>query len=168
MINNMNLDLYLFNLINGFGKRWAWLDFLVIFFAKYLSYALIVVLFFAAYFYQSMEMFLLPILVGFFSRFVLNEIVYLFYIRKRPSEVISAKTLIKKPKYPSFPSGHASFFFGFSFTVMSYNIPLGIVLFIFSILISLARVFSGVHWPSDILAGLVAGLLSAFLFFLIK
>src|SRR3989344_2698174 len=39
------MDLYIFNLINQYAGRWAWLDFLGVFFAQYLEYVLLFILF---------------------------------------------------------------------------------------------------------------------------
>ena len=43
------------------------------------------------------------------------------------------------------------------------NKKAGIFFFLASFLIGLARVFSGIHWPSDILVGALVGILSAYL-----
>lgn len=158
----MNIDLYFFNLINRFAKKHLWMDYLAIFFAEYLCYILIAFLFFYS-FGVNFGIFLISIFAGVFSRFVLNELVYLFYKRKRPPDSTDVNLLIKKPKYPSFPSGHTSFLFAVSFSLMFFDMTLGVIFVALSFLISLSRIFSGVHWPSDILVGIVAGALSAFL-----
>ncbi|MEK7664810.1 MAG: phosphatase PAP2 family protein [Patescibacteria group bacterium] len=159
----MNLDLYIFNLIRKTSGKWPIFDFFMVFFAVHLSYLLFVFFLFFVYSAGGGAVFFLPVLIALFSRFLINETIYLFYKRKRPPDAIGAETLIKTPKHPSFPSGHASFFFGLSFAVASYNMSLGIFFGILSFLISFSRVFVGVHWPSDILAGMIAGIISSFL-----
>lgn len=157
----MNLDLYFFNLINRYTKKQAWLYYAGIFFAKYLIYLMLAVLLLFAVIKKDIFLFLYPILSGLFARFLINEPIYFFYKRKRPCEVLNIESLIKKPKHPSFPSGHASFLFGISFMLFYYNFVLAIVFIVLSGLVVSARVFCRVHWFSDILAGVVAGGFSA-------
>lgn len=157
----MSFDLYLFNLTNKCSGKKKWLDALNIFFAKYLIYILVVVLAALAYYERKPEMFFLPFIAGLFSRFIINELIYIFYKRKRPLEALNIKSLINKPNYPAFPSGHASFSFAISFCLFPFNLSLAIIFLVLSFLIGMARIFSGVHWPSDILAGIIVGAFSA-------
>ncbi len=159
----MNFDLYFFNLIFKFSGKQKWLDFLAIFFAEYLAYILILVLLIAIFIFKNVNIFLFPVSIGVFARFMVNEIIYFFYKRKRPSEVLQLKTLIKSPKHPAFPSGHASFFFALSFAILPFSFALGVTFIFLSSLMGFFRVFAGVHWPSDILVGAVVGGASAFI-----
>jgi len=61
--------------------------------------------------------------------------------------------------FQSFPSGHAIFFFALSAVAYSFNKKLGIFFLICSIIMGIARIFVGVHWPSDILGGAVLGIM---------
>lgn len=67
----------------------------------------------------------------------------------------------------SFPSGHASFFFGLATIVFLFNRKLGVYFLISSFFISLARVFAGVHYPLDVFTGAIIGILIGhFLYYL--
>ena len=81
----------------------------------------------------------------------------------RPFEVISGVTnLINHDIGQSFPSGHASFIFALAAAVLFYYPKISILFFIAAILTGLGRIIAGVHYPSDILAGAVIGIITAF------
>ncbi len=61
----------------------------------------------------------------------------------------------------SFPSGHAIFVFALATGVYYYNKTLGRWLFAASVLVGVSRIFVGVHWPYDIVAGAVLGIATA-------
>lgn len=69
-------------------------------------------------------------------------------------------------RYYSFPSGHAMVsmvIYGFIGYLLAINFPrwrvsIGILTVLFITLIGATRLYLGVHWPSDILAGYTAGL----------
>ena len=80
--------------------------------------------------------------------------------RTRPYEVIASLTyLVKTPTDFSFPSGHA----GSSFSaacIMFRRLPgkYGVPALLLAVLISLSRLYVGVHYPSDVLFGVVSGI----------
>jgi undecaprenyl-diphosphatase len=69
--------------------------------------------------------------------------------------------LISGPNSASFPSGHAAFYSAIAFYILLKDKKLGIFALICAFLISVSRVFVGVHWPIDIVAGFIVGLISA-------
>ena len=72
--------------------------------------------------------------------------------------------LIDFPSDFSFPSGHTCASFAVA-TVMLIMLPgkYGIPAIIFASLIALSRLYLGVHYPTDILGGLVVGVSAAFI-----
>ncbi len=63
----------------------------------------------------------------------------------------------------SFPSGHTATSFACA-TVLSVFAPrLRVPLFLLATLIGLSRIYNGMHYPTDVLAGAVLGLLTALL-----
>ena len=80
--------------------------------------------------------------------------------RTRPYEVIDGLTyLIPKPREYSFPSGHAGSSFAAAW-VMFRQLPkrCGVPALVLAVLIALSRVYVGVHYPSDVLFGVIAGI----------
>jgi undecaprenyl-diphosphatase len=71
-----------------------------------------------------------------------------------PKEIVP---LGKKEKDPSFPSSHVAAMTG-GFAVISYYFPHLLVVAIVSIvLVAWSRIRNGMHYPSDILAGILLG-----------
>ncbi len=59
---------------------------------------------------------------------------------------------------PSFPSGHASRAFALAtFLGLRFRWRTGGAAMAFAVLVGLSRVYLGVHWPSDVLAGALLG-----------
>jgi undecaprenyl-diphosphatase len=66
-------------------------------------------------------------------------------------------TLVSLPHTSSFPSGHSTVAFACA-TVLALSVPrLRLPLFALAALIAFSRVYVGVHYPFDVLAGAVLG-----------
>lgn len=158
------MDASIFNLINQFALTWFWLDVLAIFLAEYFGYALFfsLLLFLAVRFRKYFKMITEAIVSAILARFVIVELIRWIWQRPRPF-VENNVNLLLTHNVSAFPSGHAAFFFAISTIVYFYNKKAGIFFFIASFLICLARVFAGIHWPLDILAGAVVGVFSGYL-----
>ena len=89
-------------------------------------------------------------------------------LRPRPYEVHQDIWLTGTPldKF-SFPSGHTLHAVVFSVVVLSYYPQLAIIVVPFTTMVGLSRVVLGLHYPSDVLAGALIGVLIAGLSFLI-
>ena len=99
--------------------------------------------------------------------FLLETILRAKINRKRPYESFSIQPLIlKNTKGKSFPSRHV-----FSATIISmawlYMVPaVGAVMLLLTLAIAWVRVAAGVHYPSDVAAGGILGVLIGLIFFL--
>lgn len=64
----------------------------------------------------------------------------------------------------SFPSGHASFFFALAMMVTCFypRLWVGLVMFSLALFMGLSRIYVGVHYPFDVLGGMVVGSGAAF------
>ena len=111
----MQLDLYVLNLIRQYVGIYKSLDAVARWCAEGLGYLVLALAGIVALYTRHWQLFFMPLCAGIIARFAINEAVYTFYRRKRPSEVLAFVPLIKKPKHPAFPSGHASFFGAFAF-----------------------------------------------------
>lgn len=113
------------------------------------------------YFKEEMEdnqLFFLPILLALGSSIVLVEFVLKPLIsRVRPSVAFGLLVGDTAAFGSSFPSAHATLAFAGA-TVLSAREPrLKTILYVIAVLISVSRIYLGVHYPSDIIAGAVLG-----------
>jgi undecaprenyl-diphosphatase len=156
----MNLDFLIFQTINNFSGKFLFLDKIAIFFAEYAGYLLLLVLALLLIkdFKKYKDLVIKSLLAAFVSRFVIAEIIRHFYFRARPFIENAVNLLITHKPTASFPSGHASFYFALSAVVYFYNKKLGAIFFLTSFLMGISRIYCGLHWPSDILAGALVGI----------
>lgn len=155
----MNIDFSLFHWLNGFALKSVWFDAGAIFLAKYLPYILVGVLF--LFVLWNFKKYFKPVAGAFVSAAlakVVTEIIRLIWSRPRPFVVGNVNLLLSHEASGSFPSLHTAFFFALSGFLLFYNKKLGIAFLVASFLIGLSRIFCGLHWPSDVLAGIVLGL----------
>ncbi len=86
-----------------------------------------------------------------------------FFIQiPRPFDAfLQVRSLIPESGY-SFPSGHAAFFMALAFIIFFFHKKAGYIFMFFALIIGLARITSGVHFPIDILGGFALGALVAY------
>lgn len=163
----MSFNLYLFEKINGLAFRFCLLDGLMVFFARYCEWFLLffLVLFLLKERRRFFSLFLGFALSGFISRLVITESIRHFFPVDRPFVNYQVNLLLHHAATPSFPSGHAAFYFALAFYVFFINKKAGTFFLLGALLISFARVFVGIHWPLDILVGMAVGILSAVLIY---
>lgn len=155
------MDYFLLQKINSLVGQWVYLDTTGIFFAKYLGYVLAGLVFFI--FWKKWKIISQIFLAAVIARLGIVGLVRWLWPRQRPFIENQVNLLFDKANEASFPSGHAAFFFALSTVIFFYNKKAGIGFFLASFLISISRVFTGVHWPSDILAGAMVGIFSGWL-----
>jgi undecaprenyl-diphosphatase len=159
----MDLDLSIFLKLNDLAGQNRILDGIAIFFAKYAPFifVFIILLYLLKEFRENEWLILKILLAGIFARFVVAEIIRLFYFRQRPFVELAVNQILPHEASGSFPSGHAVFFFAISTILLIWNKKIGLLSFMITFLMGIARVFGGAHWLSDIIAGFGIGIISA-------
>ncbi len=179
------IDVYLFRLLNnlaGQSRVWDWFFY---FCAVYLMFVLgaAVLGLFLYYFWRSginppqspfkkggikggfsgaySFLFLLvttPIL-AYFLKIIIN----LIYFRPRPFVALADvhQLFFKSPLEASVPSGHTVVAFALAFAVFYKNKIWGSVFLVLAAAVALGRIFTGVHYPLDIVAGVMVAFLAS-------
>ena len=83
--------------------------------------------------------------------------------RPRPFTVHEITLSIAEPHGYSFPSGHATAGFAASITLLLRDRRFGIPAVILAVIICFSRLYNYVHFPSDVLGGMLLGTISAFI-----
>ncbi|MBR4950376.1 MAG: phosphatase PAP2 family protein [Clostridia bacterium] len=82
--------------------------------------------------------------------------------RIRPYDIKEGiELLITKPHDASFPSGHSSASFAAAVAMVLYNKKIGIPAVVLASLIAFSRLYLYVHFPTDVLGGIILGSLCA-------
>lgn len=160
-----NIDFLIFQQINQYAGRWVYLDSLGVFLAQYLQYFVVLfLLFFLAKDIKKYgKMVVGSLAAAIVARLGIVVLIRLLWERPRPFVDYHVNQLINYSNSSSFPSGHASFFFAMAAAIYFYGGSAktqGIFFFFAAFLISFSRIFVGIHWPSDILAGAAIGIFS--------
>lgn len=155
----------LFQAIHSWFGQFVWLDYLLLFMAVYSGYGLIALLFLHTFIKSTPRkrlMFLEALASAILSRLVITELIRFFYHHPRPFAALADVANSINESGWSFPSGHAALFFAIAFSAWFYDRRLGVILFVFSVLMGVSRVAVGAHWPLDILGGIGVAAACAF------
>lgn len=157
---------YFFNLIYGLSGKNSALDFIGVFLAEYLIFILFLFTIAYLFYKKSALKDYLYILIVSFIAWIASQLIKTFHFFSRPLDNTS-----------SFPSGHTTLAFAlaFSFYFFIYkknknflNKIIVIIIVIIAALVGIARVYTGKHWPFDILGGAILGFLVPHLFYQYK
>lgn len=130
------------------GAVWFAIAFVMLFFKKTRVCAVVMIL--------SMGVCLI------LGEFVLKNLV----CRVRPCHInLSVEMLVKKPRSYSFPSGHTSSSFAAATAIFIYNKKFGVAALLLAALIAFSRLYNYVHYPTDVLAGMLFGVASTILIY---
>ena len=94
-----------------------------------------------------------------------NGVIKNLVARPRPFQAFDGEIvlLIPPPGEYSFPSGHTLHSFAAAVTIFLHNKKAGAAALLLAALIAFSRLYFFVHFPTDVLAGMVLGTLAALL-----
>ncbi|MGC8765171.1 MAG: phosphatase PAP2 family protein [Brevinematia bacterium] len=104
----------------------------------------------------------LSLSIGLVLQAFLQQLFKRIFIRKRPYEThVEITKVINPPDKFSFPSGHTTAAFTMVF-ILYYLYPvLFVPTLILAIMIGISRIYLGLHYPTDVIAGVVLGFISS-------
>lgn len=92
------------------------------------------------------------------SYFISDNLLKPLFNRLRPcNKFTEIALLIPRPHSPSFPSGHTMVGFACALVLFYYHKKLGVAGLVLASLIAFSRLYLFVHYPTDILAGILFG-----------
>ncbi len=163
------LNVFLFHSINNMAGQYLWLDRGIIFLTTYLAYSVSIAVGIYVCVWVPLRKDisvarLFSVLHGielFFSvglTALSMKLIKVLVAEPRPFDTLSnVHQLVLETGY-AFPSGHASITFAVAAVVYFYHKRLGMFLYLFAVLVALSRVYVGVHYPFDIVAGAILGI----------
>ncbi len=185
----MNLNEKIFYILNSLAGQHDWLDILIRFLAEYLGWLMLGGLLVYLFMHrcdnedpkQKWEIFLekifrlkaparniLLILFSAFIAWIISHIIKNILAWPRPFLFFAESDinlLFEWGGYNSFPSGHTTFFSALAVSLMFFHRRLGALYLVGALLIGLARIVGGVHFPIDILAGYALGVAVSYIIY---
>lgn len=94
--------------------------------------------------------------------FICDGILKNIFQRPRPFTRFEVEMLVPAPRSFSFPSGHTASSFTAALIILSQDKKIGVFALILATLIGFSRIYLFCHYPSDVLAGIVLGIIITF------
>jgi len=157
-----NIDYQVFQWLNDFAGKESILNAVMRFFAERAEYIMIagIILY---WFTRTKEnrMMAIQSLIATAVGFGTSALIANFFYRDRPFVDHVVNQLVPHAANASFPSDHATAAFAIAMTFYIVRKREGNVWLLFAALIAISRVWTGVHYPLDILAGACLGMVTA-------
>jgi undecaprenyl-diphosphatase len=167
----MMFDFQLFQLINNLAGHNAFLDGLARLLVNEYFLTTTMSLILVAFWFEGQDQdqrernqrAVLRAILALFIANVILKLCNLIYFRSRPFVGHEVNLLFYRPTDSSFPSNPATVGFSLATAIWLHNHRLGALLFVLATLFGLSRIYCGVHYPSDVVAGAVLGASCAYL-----
>lgn len=150
----------LFFLIFGLSNQSYFLDYLMVYSTKYLLIVTVILMFILAKNggVKERKAFILSLLAIPVS-IALIKIIHLVYFEPRPFMTFPILPLVTEAT-ASFPSRHVTIMSIFAFASTYYKHQWNVLIVILMAIVGVSRIYVGVHYPIDIIGGILTGLVS--------
>lgn len=157
-----HLDYHIFQLINHLAVSEKFLDPLMIFLAEKAEYLFFAGILFYWFFQKgSNRKMVVEACIAACIALALNAVLGMAFYRDRPFVAHHVNWLIPHAKNASFPSDHATASFVIATAIWIWRKRDGWLWLILAAGIALSRVWTGVHYPADVIAGMIIGVVTA-------
>lgn len=163
-------DITVFHAINNLSGHIHWIDTLMSFVSEY-AVAIYAIFFIVFWFSlpraktEARHALVLAIFSGVLA-LIINLIISHLWMRPRPFAALphdDFHQLIPHAADASFPSDHASGGMAMASATWGKNKWMSWIFTIFTAVMLFSRIYTGVHWPTDIIGSIVVGLLASWL-----
>ena len=163
MLSLYSIDVFLLQFINSFHHNLFFNSLaLTISFLGLLFTGLIIAVIFYVFGGEKGKKIAFILFITVIVTFFITQLLKLLIMRPRPYTQLTTLIVCTVESDYSFPSGHSSisaaisYILGKEYNCLKYTM-------LIPILVGLTRIYLGVHYPSDVICGLVLGILIAFL-----
>ncbi|UNJ81272.1 phosphatase PAP2 family protein [Metabacillus dongyingensis] len=151
-----------FKLINSKVQQYPLLDNIMIFFAEYVQYAFVLLILMLWLLNKSnFRVIAFQAMFSFTLAYSINRIIELFIYRERPFISHEIIQLVEHSANSSFPSDHATSAIAIAVTLWLSSHHFKYTWFILAVVIAFSRIWVGVHYPLDVVAGILNGVIIA-------
>ena len=164
-MTNSEANISIFRAVNDIGKEFPDINPLFIFFAEYTVYCLMLVLLFYWLTRNTQnKVMVVSAVISFFIAEATGKLIGLLYSHQQPFAVWSGvNKLIEKEVGNSFPSDHTIVFFSVCISIALFRKRFWYLWVALALILSISRIYVGVHYPVDILVGALLGTIAAIL-----
>ena len=166
-----NINLILFHMINGVAGQQHYLDRSILFLTSYVAYGVCIGVGMYWIFFRPVQgngaiqkkrfhAQAIEFSLSMFVTWLMVKSIKLLAAFPRPFVTLTdIHVLSPNESGYSFPSGHAAITAALATALFYYNKRLGVVLYLFSFVVGMSRIYVGVHYPFDVVAGWLLGIL---------
>jgi len=157
------VNIALFRLVNDLGKEYTYLNPVFSFIAEYMVLLLglgVLIIWFTRD--KNSRLMILCATITFICSFIIGKISGEFHLNYQPFvELSDVNKLIEKEKDNSFPSDHTILFFSYCISFWLFKRGWSILCILLAILVGISRIWVGVHYPFDVIAGILISFATA-------